>query len=120
MKDKSTEKNRKRIARVRRIRAVIHGTAVRPRVAVFRSARHISVQLIDDEKGKTLVSSSDLTVKKTKNIKKIEIAFSVGKKAGELAVAKKITKIVFDRRGYKYHGRVKALADGMRESGLKF
>jgi len=89
-------------------------------LCVFRSLRHIYAQLIDDKEGKTLVSASDLEIKKKKGVKKTEIAKEVGKLIAKKAVAQKIKKVVFDRGGYKYHGRVKNLADGAREGGLEF
>lgn len=107
----------KRKKRHKRVRAKIKGTAKVPRLCVFRSHKHIYGQLIDDEKGKTILSVSDKEVK-AKN--KIETAKEVGKTLAQKAVEKKIKKIVFDRGGYKYHGRVKALAEGAREGGLKF
>lgn len=153
---KMLEKPEKRIRRHRRVRAKIFGTTDRPRLCVFRSARHIYCQLIDDEKGKTLVAVSDqelkgkrekhapylphqnlvgdgaeekgkITSKKLKDekekavrTKKAVTAFEVGKLIAEKAKKKKIEKVVFDRGGYKYHGRVKALAEGAREGGLIF
>lgn len=96
--------------RIKRNRGKIHGTAERPRLAVFRSLKHLSVQLIDDTKGVTLLSMSD---KDTNN------AEDFGKKLAEKAKAKKINEAVFDRRGYKYHGNIKSLADGARAGGLK-
>lgn len=108
----------------------MHGTAKVPRLCVFRSAKHIYVQLIDDEKGKTLVQAKDYEIKmpaskehdrvKLTQSKKVAIAYEVGKLIAGKAQEKKISKIVFDRGGYKYHGRVKAIADGAREAGLKF
>lgn len=135
------EIRQKRRRRDRRVRAKIFGTAERPRLCVFRSAKHIYAQLIDDEKGKTLVAASDLELKKlkTKNKKlktkikekeieepskrrtgKVAIAYEVGKLIAKKALEKKIEKVVFDRGGYKYHGRIKALAEGGREGGLTF
>lgn len=110
----------KRIRRKKRIRAKIFGKKERPRLCVFRSAKHIYCQLIDDEKGTTLVWASDLELKKKKGKTKKELAFEVGKLIAKKALRKKIEKVVFDRGGYKYHGRVKALAEGAREGGLKF
>lgn len=99
-----------------RIRSKIAGTAVRPRLSVFRSAQHIYAQLVDDTTGKILVSVSDMKMKG----KKAENAMEVGKLIAKDAVAKKIESVVFDRGGFVYHGRVKAVADGAREGGLKF
>ena len=110
--------NTKRARRVARTRAKIFGTAVRPRLSVSRSNRVTSVQLIDDAKGITLVhaSSKEIKDKKTKTNKAALVGELVGKRAAE----KKITSAVFDRREYKYHGRIKALAEGARKAGLKF
>lgn len=109
------EKQIKRNRRHKRVRAKIFGTARRPRLCVFKSNQHIYAQLIDDEKGKTLVAASDLEIKKS-----AEKTKELGKLIAEKAKVKKIEKVVFDRGGYKYHGRVKALAEGAREGGLNF
>ncbi len=109
----------KRKIRHRRIRAKIAGTAKRPRLSVFRSNKHIFLQLIDDSKGKTIVSASDLKMKKDKATKS-EIAKEVGRELAKSAKAKKIKEAVFDRGGYRYHGRIKASAEGAREEGLQF
>lgn len=110
-------KEEKRNRRHKRIRAKISGTATKPRLYVFRSGSHIYAQLIDDEKGKTLAFANDLKIKtkKTKAAAATDVGKAIAKKAKEL----KIEKVVFDRGGYKYHGRIKALAEGARE-GLKF
>ncbi len=100
------------------MRAKISGTKTRPRLSAFRSNKHVFLQLIDDEAGKTIVSVSDSSAKK--NINKIDTAKEAGKKLAEMAKGKKIKKVVFDRGGYKYHGRIKAVADGAREGGLEF
>lgn len=107
----------KRNRRHRRVRAKISGTAKVPRLCVFRSTKHIYAQLINDEKGTTLTTASDAEIKKGK---KTDLAYEVGKLIAEEAMKKKIKKVVFDRGGYKYHGRVKAVAEGAREGGLKF
>ncbi len=120
MKNKNKRKTINRKARIRRTKAKISGTAQKPRAAVYRSLRHISVQLIDDIAGKTIVSVGDTAVSSKSKKSKSEIASAVGKLAAEKAKKAKITTVVFDRRCYKYHGRVKALADGMREGGLTF
>lgn len=112
------KKQEKRIRRHNRVRAKISGTTERPRLCVFRSASHIHAQLVDDDKGRTVLSLSDVGVKKPKAKK--DNAYEVGKEIAKLAIEKKIKEVVFDRGGYKYHGRVKALADGAREGGLKF
>lgn len=101
-----------------RIRAKAVGTKDKPRLSVFRSNKHIFLQLIDDDSKKTLISASDLKIKKKGT--KTEIAREIGKKLAEAAKLKKIKKVVFDRGGYKYHGRVKAAAEGAREGGLIF
>jgi len=105
--------------RIVRVRAKISGTALRPRLAVRRTLNHIYAQLIDDRAGKTLAAASDSEVK-DKKLKKTEQAAEVGKLLAEKAKAKKIEAAVFDRRDKKFHGRVKALAEGAREAGLKF
>lgn len=135
-----SKKQEKRIRRHRRVRAKIFGTSKVPRLCVFRSAKHIYTHLIDDEKGFTLAAASDLELKgkrqkakgkitrKKLKVKegeiaraaKVEIAFEVGKLIAKKALEKKIGKVVFDRGGYKYHGRVRALAEGAREGGLRF
>lgn len=96
------------------------GTAARPRLCIFRSNKHIYAQLIDDTSGKVLLGISSLSGKDLKDKKKTEAANEVGKKIAVLALEKGIEEIAFDRGGYKYHGRVKALAEGAREAGLKF
>lgn len=107
-------KQLKRKRRHKRVRAKIHGTVKVPRLCLFKSNRYIYAQLIDDEKGKTLIAVSNLKGKKPKT------AFEIGETVAKKALEKKIKKIVFDRSGYKYHGQVKALAEGAREAGLKF
>ncbi len=138
-------KQEKRKRRHKRVRAKIFGTSKVPRFCVFRSNKRVYAQLIDDEKGKTILSASNIELKnkkqKTKNkklqpkTKKLEkkeekkevvrsgkatIAYEVGKMIAEKALEKKIKKVVFDRGGYKYHGRVRAVAEGARETGLVF
>jgi len=106
----------------KRIRKKLEGTADRPRLAVFRSNTQIYVQLIDDTAGKTLVSASsrEKSVAGKDKIKKTEQAALVGKLIAEKCKEKGIENVVFDRSGYKYHGRVKSLADAARKGGLKF
>ena len=106
--------------RHRRIRGKVAGTAERPRLAVFRSNKGIFAQLIDDESGKTLAGASWLGLKKSFKGNKVEQAAEVGEAVAEAAKKAGIDEVVFDRGGYLYHGRVKALADGAREGGLKF
>jgi len=115
-------KRDRRIRIRKRIRKRINGTAEVPRMSVFRSNKHIYVQLIDDISAKTIVavSSADKDLVENNKAKKSEIAVIVGKKIAEKAKSKKISTIVFDRGGYKYHGRVKALAEAARKEGLKF
>ena len=99
------------------------GTAERPRLCVYRSLGHIYTQVIDDRSGRTLVSASSLDKETKKNLKgggNIASAKAVGKTIAERAKAAGVTRVVFDRGGYKYHGRVKALADAAREAGLQF
>ncbi len=103
-----------------RVRKTVHGTTARPRLSVYRSNSGMYVQLIDDESGRTLVSASSLKEKAANGIPKIEQAKKVGQAIAEKAKAAGIEKVVFDRNGYLYHGRVKALADAAREAGLNF
>lgn len=112
-------KNVSRLRRHARVRAKISGTAETPRLCVYRSNKNIEAQIIDDVKGVTLASSSSMTLK-LENGSNVEAAAAVGKDIAEKAMAKKVTKVVFDRSGYVYHGRVKALAEAAREAGLKF
>ena len=145
-------KQQKRYRRHQRVRSKIKGVAKLPRLCVFRSSKHIYAQLIDDEKGKTLIAIGDFKSKvsmradgspshigksqkskiqsKSQKLEKdektivrsgkIAKAYEIGKALAEKAKEKKIEKVVFDRGGYKYHGRVRALAEGAREGGLKF
>lgn len=110
-------RNKLRLYRKKRIKAKIKGVAERPRLAVCKSLKKISVQVIDDAKGNTLVSA-DLKEIKAKN--NLEGAGKLGKTIAKKCLDKKINKVIFDRAGYKYHGKIKALAEGARESGLKF
>lgn len=111
--------NEKRIRRHTRVRAKIVGSADKPRLCVFRSNNHIYGQLIDDSKGVTLVAASDVEIGKKKDAK-TSLSKEVGLLLAKKAMEKNISSIVFDRGGYQYHGRVKALAEGAREAGLKF
>lgn len=116
-------RNQARLRRHQRVRKHISGSAQRPRLCVFRSLSDIYAQLIDDEAGITLVSSSSIDPeirKKTGKLSKTEQAAKVGELLAERAKSKKISTVVFDRGGYQFIGRVKALADAARESGLKF
>jgi large subunit ribosomal protein L18 len=103
-----------------RVKARVRGNKVRPRLSVFRSNKGIYAQIIDDTKKVTLVSASSREVKTTKGVGKIDVAASVGQTLAKKALAKKIRKVVFDKSGYKYHGRIKALADAARKEGLEF
>ena len=109
-----------RLARHKRVRNKIHGTAACPRLNVFRSLKHIYAQLIDDDKGVTLVSASTAEKGFEEYGGNVEAAKKVGKTLAERAAAKNIDTCVFDRGGYIYHGRVQGLAEGAREGGLKF
>lgn len=111
--------NQSRARRVARTRARVHGVAERPRLSVARTLKHIYVQVIDDTSGRTLAAASDLDVK-TKGLKPVEVAAEVGKIVAERAKAKNVERVVFDRRDKRFHGRVKALADGARAGGLQF
>lgn len=115
-------KNQARKRRHRRIRARIAGTSERPRLSVFRSNRHVWAQLIDDKIGKTILSSSDKEIagnKKNQNVN-ISIGESVGEALAKKAKEKEINTALFDRGGYKYHGLIKAVAEGARKGGLNF
>lgn len=117
----SKDQHRQRIHE--RVRQRVSGTSERPRLAVFRSVGHIYAQVIDDRSGKTLVSASSIDGETKKSLKgggNIAAAKVVGKTVADRAKAAGVVKVVFDRGGYKYHGRVKALADAAREAGLQF
>jgi large subunit ribosomal protein L18 len=118
MKDRHQIKKLKRQIRHQRARSKVKGTALRPRLSVFKANRHIYAQLINDEAGKTLAAACSLEVK-TKG-KKTAISKEVGKILAKKALVKDVRQVVFDRSGFKYHGRIKALAEGAREGGLKF
>lgn len=128
MAKKTKQKNRER--RHKRVRGKISGTSKRPRLCVFRSSKHIYAQLIDDENNKILAVSNDMKMKKKgtkaakgkeeiKRSRKLALGFEVGKLIAKKAKDLKIEEVVFDRGGYKYHGRVKSLAEGAREGGLQ-
>ena len=112
-------KNVSRLRRHARVRRKVSGTAETPRLCLYRSNKNIQAQIIDDVKGVTLVASSSMSLK-LENGSNIEAAAKVGADIANKAKAKKITKIVFDRSGYIYHGRIKALAEAAREAGLEF
>ncbi|QQG42632.1 MAG: 50S ribosomal protein L18 [Candidatus Giovannonibacteria bacterium] len=113
-------KEHKREIRHKRVRARVFGTAERPRLSVFRSNKHIFLQLVDDEKQRTILSASDKEINVKKKASKSDKAYETGKLLAEKAKSKKIKSAVFDRGGFKYHGRVKKVAEGAREGGLKF
>ena len=130
-----SNKKLKRQQRHKRVRAKVSGTISVPRLCVTRTNTHIYAQLINDDKGHTLLTARDLEIYpvksskagakqfnrvKIKGVKKVDLAREVGKLIAKKAQEKKIEKVVFDRGGYKYHGRVKAVAEGAREGGLKF
>lgn len=113
--------------RRRRIRARVARHADRPRLSVFRSARHLTVQVIDDLAGRTIAAASDQDAQPSTGVatgtaegRRVSLARAVGKVVAERARAKGVTKVVFDRSGYAYHGQVRAVADGAREGGLEF
>ena len=117
---KKPDSNKARLKRHNRVRNKISGTPERPRLNVFRSAKHIYAQLIDDVNGVTLASASSLDKAIEGYGGNVTAASAVGKLIAERALAKGIENVVFDRGGYLYHGRVQALAEGAREGGLKF
>tara|TARA_B100000131_G_scaffold188479_1_gene181413 strand:+ start:341 stop:706 length:366 start_codon:yes stop_codon:yes gene_type:complete len=121
MVNSAKQKREGRKRRHNRLRRKIHGSSDRPRLAVFRSNRNISAQIIDDDKGHTLAAASSLEVEiRTSGVKGIEAAEKVGELVGQRAKAAGIDSIVFDRGGLKYHGRVAAVANAAREAGLEF
>ncbi len=114
-------RNQLRLHRKRRVRAKVFGTAKRPRLAIFRSLKNIYVQVIDDTKGKTLAAANlkELAAK-TKKLSNLEKGKELGKLIAQKCAKLKISSVILDRGGYKYHGKVKAVAEGAREGGLKF
>lgn len=114
------DKNKVRKKRHQRVRRNMFGTAERPRLNVFRSNKNIYAQVIDDIEGVTLASASTLDGDVSEELSKTEQAALVGELVAKRATDKNITQVVFDRGGYKYHGRVKALADAARDNGLEF
>jgi len=117
---KTNINKKKREKRHKKVRAKIFGTQNRPRFCVFKSHKHIYAQIINDEKGETLVSASDLEIKDSRKIKKIELAQKVGELIAQKAKDKKIVQVVFDRGGFRYQGRIQSLAEGARKGGLVF
>ncbi len=118
----SLSKLERRIRIKRRIRKRLSGSAAKPRLSVFRSNKQISVQLIDDLTGKTLISASSLQkeIAEKKELNKVQQAAEVGKLIAEKALSQNIENVVFDRNGFLYHGRIKSLAEAARNAGLKF
>lgn len=116
--NKQKIKQVKQLRRQNRVRAKISGTKKCPRLSVSRSNKHVFLQLVNDEKGETLTSVHSKKIKKAGN--KLKVSFEAGKALAKQAKEKKITALIFDRGGRKYHGRVKAVAEGAREEGLKF
>lgn len=116
--NKEKIKQYKKAMRIGRVRAKINGVKDRPRLSVFRSNKGMYLQLINDTDGKTLLSAHSREINKKDN--KTSIGFELGKLLAKKAKEAKIGKVIFDRRGYKYHGRIKAVADGAREGGLNF
>jgi large subunit ribosomal protein L18 len=103
-----------------RIRKKLSGTEHKPRLCVFRSNRHIYAQIIDDTRHRVLFGLGSVNDKELSGKKKMDVAFEIGNKIGQAAIDKGIKEITFDRAGYRYHGRIKSLADGARKAGLKF
>lgn len=120
IRKKTNPKQIVRFKRKKRIRAQLFGTASRPRLSVFRSNAHIYAQIIDDEKGETLASASTLEREKDGMRVNLSGAKAVGELVAKRAIEHGIAKVVFDRSGYLYHGRIKAIADAARAAGLKF
>ncbi len=121
---KRTRKERRDI-RHRRVRRTLRGTSSIPRLSVFKSSKHIYAEIIDDNKEQTLIAASTLTPRIRKVLNegkknKVETAKLVGRYIGEMALSRGLKKVCFDRGGYRYHGRLKALAEGARETGLEF
>ncbi|MGA2967866.1 MAG: 50S ribosomal protein L18 [Candidatus Levyibacteriota bacterium] len=106
--------------RKKRIRAKAQGTTARPRLSIFRSNKYVYAQIVDDVKGETIISAAEAELKTKEKIKKSDRAKELGLLIAKKAATKKVTEVVFDRGSYRYHGRVKAVAEGAREGGLKF
>lgn len=121
--DRLRAKKKARLARKSRVKKQVQGTPERPRLSVFRSSKHIYAQIVDDATGQTLAAASTMArdVRDgVKNSATVEAARIVGLALGRKALSRDITKVVFDRNGYAYHGKIKALADAAREAGLQF
>ena len=121
MESSQVKRNRRRLKRTLRNRKKVRGSSERPRLSVFKSAKHIYAQIIDDETGKTLASASTMVKKGEEAVGKVskEIAFQIGKKIADKAKGAKVARVVFDRGRHKYHGVVASLADGAREGGIE-
>lgn len=117
---KLTTRNEKRVSKHARVRKKIKGTPDRPRLSVFRSLKYIYAQIIDDSTGVTLAAASSLTIPDIKSGDSVPVAKKVGMMLADEAKKKNILSVVFDRGGYLYHGRIRALAEGAREGGLQF
>lgn len=113
-------KHLKKQARQLRVRRKIKSVSDKPRLSVFRSNMHIYAQIVDDKSRKTILGASERELSIKEKVNKTDISKELGKLVAKKALAKKITEVIFDRGSYKYHGRVKALAEGAREGGLKF
>lgn len=120
MNNEQKNKFKNRVLRRNRTRKTIIGKEHLPRLNAFRSLKHFYLQVIDDTIGKTICAASDFEIKNKKELKPVEVAREVGKLVAKKALAKKVEKVVYDRGLYKYHGQVKAGAEGAREGGLKF
>jgi large subunit ribosomal protein L18 len=123
MRESAKFKQEARKRRASRVRRRVHGNAARPRLSVFRSNRHISAQIIDDESGRTLVAASSLKMEAPQDEEvsgKVAVAKAVGALLAQRAQEQGISEVVFDRAGYRYHGRIAALADSVRKAGVKF
>jgi len=116
-----SQKTESRVRRHRRVRKKVRGTAARPRLTVFRSSKHVYAQLVDDAAGRTIASASTIEVgERAGATSTVDAAKAVGRRLGERAKAAGIEAVVFDRGGFRYHGRVAGVADGARDAGLKF
>ena len=120
MDNKIKRKQQLRIKRKKRVRQKVNGTPARPRLSIFKSARHVYAQVIDDTVGQTLVSASSFEKGNHRSSANAEVCAEIGKLLASRCKEKSIEKIVFDKNGFQYHGRVKAFADGAREGGLVF
>jgi large subunit ribosomal protein L18 len=116
----ATKKLEARTRRHRRVRKKVRGTADRPRLSVFRSSRHVYAQVIDDVNGRTIASASTMEKDARGSAATVDAAKAVGKRVAERAKAAGVDNVVFDRGGFRYHGRVAGIADGAREAGLEF